>query len=394
MKYLLLSLLCTISLNASIAQDSIAIGTRHKFYSAVLKEERNYWVYLPSGYSSALYQPAKYPVLYLLDAESNFHSFTGIVQSLSKGPYAMIPEMIVVGITNTDRTRDLTPTVANNQAFFNNRKIVANGTGGNKNFIHFLVNELRPVIDSAYRTSGYNILNGHSFGGLTAVNILLNFTQYFNAYNIIDPSLWWDEMVMLKQADSILSNKNFAHINIFIAHANKENIPQDTTTDMQRGINGFHQQLQTKSITNLHWQYKFYKEEDHGTVPIPAAYDGLRYIFLNHLVQVKQAAADTLLVEKQYKLLSEKTGFTFRPSEAYLDWMGNYCMSLNKFASALYFYKQACSFYSQSGHAYLAAGKAFLKSADKQLAEVYLLKAKQFPVSKKEAEALLADLNK
>ena len=394
MKHLILLLLCAVCINTITAQDSIVIGARHKIYSSVLKEERNYWVYLPVSYSSALFQPAKYPVVYLLDAESNFHSFTGIVQSLSKGPYAMIPEMIVVGITNTDRTRDLTPTVASNQAFFNNRKIVDKGTGRNKLFLQFLADELRPVIDSVYRTSGYNILNGHSFGGLTAVNALLNNTSMFNAYNIIDPSLWWDDMVMLKQADSILSNKNFSHTNIFVAHANKENIPQDTTTNMQRGINGFHKQLQTKAALNLHWQYKFYKEEDHGTVPIPAAYDGLRYIFLNHLVQVKQAVDDTLLVERQYKLLSEKTDFAFHPSEAYFDWMGNYCLSLKKYASALYFYKQACLYYSQSGHAYLAAGRAFLKSADKQLAEAYLIKARQFSISKKEAETLLQDLNK
>lgn len=394
MKHLFILLLCSITVNTVTAQDSIVIGTKHKLFSAVLKEERSFWVYLPPSYTSPVYQPAKYPVVYLLDAESNFHSFTGIVQSLSKGPYAMIPEMIVVGITNTDRTRDLTPTVANNQAFFSNRKIVANGTGGNKNFIFFLVNELRPVIDSVYRTSGYNILNGHSFGGLTAVNTLLNNTSYFNAYNIIDPSLWWDDMIMLKQADSILSTKDFAHTNIFVAHANKENIPQDTTTDMQRGINGFHQQLQTKSALNLHWQFKFYKDEDHGTVPIPAAYDGLRYIFFNHLVHVKQAVEDTLLVERQYQQLSRKAGFTFHPSEVYLDWMGNYCMSLKKHAAALHFYTQACRYYTQSGHAYLAAGKVYLQVSNKRLAEIYLKQASRFSISREEANKLLLELNK
>lgn len=357
MKKLLLTFLILFTANF-YAQDSITIGSKHHIFSKALNEERTFWVYLPPDYSNTKFAPAKYPVVYLLDAESNFHSFTGIAQSLAKGPYAMMPQMIVVGITNTNRTRDLTPTEANRQAFFDSKKKMFQQSGGNKNFIIFLEKELRPYIDSNYRTSGYNLLNGHSFGGLTATNILLNHTELFNSYIIIDPSLWWDDEIMIKKADSIFNTKDFKQTNIYLAMANKISIPQDTTTDMARGIRKFEKLLKEKKTKNLRWDFKFYENEDHGTIPIPAEYDGLRFIFKNHLVQVKQAVLDPDLVTKQYQKLSNDLGFNFIPSESYLDWMGNYSLDIEKPKQAMAFFKWAETYYPLSKNTLISIQKA------------------------------------
>lgn len=370
----LLSLLLLFLFTTAFSQDSITIGSKHRIFSKALNEEGTFWVYLPPDYSNSKFAPAKYPVVYLLDAESNFHSFTGIQQSLAKGPYAMIPQIIVVGITNTNRTRDLTPTDANRQAFFDKSKKMFNQSGGNKNFIAFLEKELRPYIDSNYRTSGYNLLNGHSFGGLTATNILLNHTELFNSYIIIDPSLWWDNEVMIKKADSIFNKKDFKQRSIYVAMANKINIPQDTTTDMARGIRKFEKLLQDKKTKNLRWDFKYYENEDHGTIPIPAEYDGLRFIFKEHLVQVKQAVQNPSLVEKQYTKLSQETGFTFIPTENYLDWMGNYCLDIERPEQAIVFFKWAQQYYPSSKNVSISLEKAYLKSKDKKDTEKTLKK--------------------
>jgi predicted alpha/beta superfamily hydrolase len=52
----------------------------------------------------------KYPVLYLLDAEAQMEMVAGQVRYLSD-VYRIVPNMIVVGIANTDRVRDLTPPI-------------------------------------------------------------------------------------------------------------------------------------------------------------------------------------------------------------------------------------------------------------------------------------------
>lgn len=377
MKKIFSFLLLLFYLTNTFSQDSIVIGSKHHIFSKTLNEERNFWIYLPPDYNNKKFAPAKYPVVYLLDAENNFHSFTGIQQSLAKGPYAMIPQMIVVGICNTNRTLDLTPTESNREAFYDKSKKFFKQSGGNKNFIAFLETELRPYIDSNYKTSGYNILNGHSFGGLTAVNILLHHSKLFNAYNIIDPSLWWDKEIMIKKTDSIFNKKDFENRSIYIAMANKISIPQDTTTDMARGIRKFEKLLVTKKPKNLRWNFKYYENEDHGTIPIPAEYDGLRFIFKEHLVQVKEAVQNPILVEQQYAKLSKDTGFTFIPSESYLDWMGNFCLERDKPDSALVFFQISKTYYPKSSNVYLSLGKAYEKTGNNSEAKLYYEKALQ-----------------
>jgi predicted alpha/beta superfamily hydrolase len=122
----------------------------------------------------------------------------GLMHQLSQvNGNTICPEMIVVGTPNTDRTKDLTPTYVDSDPPFMDT-IFAKTSGGGEEFVSFIKNELIPHIDSKYPTQPYKMLIGHSFGGLTVVNILMNHTKLFNSYICIDPSKWWDKMNFLK----------------------------------------------------------------------------------------------------------------------------------------------------------------------------------------------------
>src|SRR4051794_11383779 len=89
--------------------NKIVIGKIDSVYSNILNEQRKIWIYTPDMTSGNLNQ--RYPVLYLLDGDGHFASVVGMIQQLSQvNGNNVYPEMIVVGIPNTDRTRDLTPT--------------------------------------------------------------------------------------------------------------------------------------------------------------------------------------------------------------------------------------------------------------------------------------------
>ena len=62
-------------------QDSIYIGTRHTLFSEILNEERKYWIYVPE--TKAGEKGKAYPVLYLLDGDSFFHSVVGFTRFFS-----------------------------------------------------------------------------------------------------------------------------------------------------------------------------------------------------------------------------------------------------------------------------------------------------------------------
>ena len=78
------------------------------FHSKALDKQTTYIATLPSPLEPGV----KYPVLYLLDGDAHFHSVTGLLQILGTGINGtfVLPEMIVVAIPNTNRTRDMTPT--------------------------------------------------------------------------------------------------------------------------------------------------------------------------------------------------------------------------------------------------------------------------------------------
>lgn len=160
-----------------IAQDeTISIGKTLSFSSHILKEDRTIAIYLPENYEQSKEQ---YPVLYLLDAEWHFHYVTGIIRQLSNS--GNIPKMIVVGLVNNNRNRDLTPSGKNEPP--NSR------FGGAEHFLQFITAEVQPFLEKQYRLQPYRILAGHSFGGLFSIYSMMQQPDFFQAYIALSPSL-------------------------------------------------------------------------------------------------------------------------------------------------------------------------------------------------------------
>lgn len=145
---------------------SITIATEYDLHSKVLNEELYIDVALPTGYESS---DAKYPVLYLLDGTDNLGHVIGSTEVLTRT--GSIPPSIIVGINNTNRIRDFTPSSVDDVPY----------SGGGPKFLKFISSELIPYIESHYRTHPYRVLEGHSLGGLftayTLMEKLLNNQQ-------------------------------------------------------------------------------------------------------------------------------------------------------------------------------------------------------------------------
>src|SRR5882672_2859014 len=120
--------------------NTISIGKTDSMWSSTLKEKRKFLVYTPPSYTNdGPFLSQKYPVLYLLDGDAHFHSVTGLIQFLGTGINGnyLVPEMIVIAIPNTDRTRDLTPTNAS-KGFDGKEVPFLKTSGGNAGFFKFL----------------------------------------------------------------------------------------------------------------------------------------------------------------------------------------------------------------------------------------------------------------
>jgi predicted alpha/beta superfamily hydrolase len=171
--------------SAESQTDPVVIGTKFQIESKVLAETRTYWIHSPFKYKSG---NDAYPVLILQDPESELTLAAAAVDMLSDS--GRIPPMIVVGIKNTNRNRDMTPSRP--------AKAFGVSVGGADKFLAFIADELLPTIDRTYRTRPYRVLVGHSFGGLFAVYALMNRPDVFQGYIAISPSLWWDDQALVK----------------------------------------------------------------------------------------------------------------------------------------------------------------------------------------------------
>lgn len=278
----LLFLICLLVFNYSKSQE--ATSTLDSIYSKTLKEQRQFWVKLPEGYSSE--NKTKYPVIYLLDGVSLKNALVTVYDNYW-GHY--LPNMILVGISNQkNRTRDLTTSKINSRrgATFNNE------TGGADNFTKFLNTELIPFIDANYKTSKYRTLIGHSYAGLFTINMLVHHPEAFTNYIAIDPSLDWDEQKLLKIAKAQLQTKDYNNKGLFVSLAAEQlhmfnsnitidNVEADTSefTLFARSIIDFAKTVEANPQNGLRFSWKVYPEDLHGTVPLPSMRDGLVELF-------------------------------------------------------------------------------------------------------------------
>src|SRR5918997_278110 len=120
---------------AAIAQPATGTVKRLTVKSAVLGEDRIVLVRTPAGYET---NKVSYPVLYMTDGDAHIGHTASTIEFLTRN--GRISDLIVVGVTNTDRTRDLAPvkSTAKNPA----GELQAPTSGGADNFLKFFETEL------------------------------------------------------------------------------------------------------------------------------------------------------------------------------------------------------------------------------------------------------------
>ena len=269
MRHLAVLLLCLPSYHLSAqgsaqntAEPVTTIGEKHIVQSKILNEARELWIKLPPSYN--LDDTTHYPVVYLLDARANFMFTTSLLDQLkSRG----IPQSIVVGIVNTERARDLTPspTLSKGEA-------IDTTIGQAGPFLNMLASELIPWVEERYRTHDYRTIVGHSYGGLFALYALAERPELFRAYLAISPSLWWDNQGIVRHIADSLDVHPPRDAIVFMSIANERGL-------MMGGVLKLAGYFETKQFDGLRWNYKTYPAENHGSIPVATQLDGFTFIY-------------------------------------------------------------------------------------------------------------------
>lgn len=380
-KIVLIIFLATFHIVATAQnEENILVGKKATIFSSILKENRKIWIYNPGQTATNPIADKHYPVVYVLDGDAHFFSTVGVIQQLSQANgNAILPEMIVVGIENTDRQRDLTPS------------LVTPGNNAKVNpFVNFLETELIPYVDKNYNTAPYRVLVGHSLGGLTAIDILTNSPKLFNAYLAIDPSMWYDSEKFLNNTITQIPGKNLQGTRLFIGTANTmpkgmtlANLEKDKSAETQhiRAIFKLDNFIKGHPGNGLKYSLKYYENESHVSVPLISEYDGLRFIFDYYLIDIteKDLTDSTSTIATKYKQhynnISNEMGFKNAAPEAFINYLGYDAMLKKQYNRAGALFQLNMENYPNSNQVYDSYADYLIAKHDSTNAIAYYKKA-------------------
>jgi tetratricopeptide (TPR) repeat protein len=218
----------------------------------------------------------------------------------------------------------------------------------------------------------------------------------------------WDEQKLVRESKDILQQNTFAGRSLFLAIAN--NLPAGLDTTTVRSATGSLFARHMQSIFNLRstilttkpqaphkfvlfsgelptpekipppgstpfrFAWKYYPDYDHGGLPLPADYDGLRFVFNYYSIyfpfpELFQPTwtADTLIAT-HYKVISRQLGYKVSPPEDLINHIGYQLMGSRQLDRAAYYFQLNIENYPKSFNVYDSMGDLLSARGEKDTA--------------------------
>lgn len=326
--------LAMLNLPARAQDESVSIGVRLKIHSAILNEDRVVLVSTPPNYERS---GIRYPVVYVLDGNALFLQTVSDTRFLTAAGGA--PGTIVVAIVNVDRTRDYTPETAITEERQHNPTC-----GGADSFRRFLVGELRPFIESRYRTEPFSVIVGWSFGGLFAMHSLLVEPESFDAYIAVSPSLQWDDERLVTRAKRMFTPDARLKKFLYLTHARENNF-------IPASVEAFVAVLGRQAPADLRWKFEYLSGDNHQSTPMRAIYGGLEWLFAGWAFP-EDGIPEVADLENRFARLTEEYGFPCRPDEDRINNMAYALLSQHDTEKAVAMFQYNVKLFPESPNAY------------------------------------------
>jgi len=295
MKKILILLLYLISANAFTQTTvnhplpKVVSGTIHRLenFQSKYVDARNIDIWLPEGYNAK----EKYAVLYMHDGQTLYDSTTTwnhqewgvddiageLIQQKKVQPF------IVVGIWNADAKRHLDyfpqkpfESLSSKQQDSiyatkrNNVSVVFVGKIQSDRYLKFIVNELKPFIDSAYSTikgPSHTFIAGSSMGGLISMYAICEYPKVFGGAACL--STHWPGIFTMENNPIPDAFLNYMSIHLPNPKNHKLYFDYgDQTLDamyppLQAKVD---EVLKAKGYTTKNWMTKYFPGENHSEI--------------------------------------------------------------------------------------------------------------------------------
>ena len=247
-------ILFTAAARLAAPQDfHLTVGKQEVLESKILGEKRTILVSTPAQMKPGL------PLLVVLDGEWTFTKVAVIVDHLVGN--GRLPPMVVAGVVNTNRGRDLMPT-------FDGAEFSA---GPSDKFLSFLADELIPRMATEYAIGKYRILAGHSNGGMFSLYAFIRRPEVFQANIALSPSYGLDDRFQALLARSLAKSTGSPRF-VFLGAGG------DEEADISVGALRFAKTFEGTPSANVEHHYEVFPGETHGSVGLRAYYRGLELL--------------------------------------------------------------------------------------------------------------------
>ncbi|WP_420470806.1 alpha/beta hydrolase [Brevundimonas sp. FT23042] len=247
------------------------VGETFTVASPLMGKDRELNVLLPDGYEAGA---ARYPVIYILDGgqAQDFPTYAAMIRQAARD--GQMQPVIVVGVASEDRQNELTERARD-------RQIITRwpNHGQSERFRQFLTDEVKPWVETRYRTDGEDAVLGESAAALFIVEAFLEQPTLFDRYLAISPSLWWDREALSKRAAGLLAAHPAGDRLLLLSIA-------DEGGQMQSGLNRLMLALDRAGPQGLHWRYEPRHDLEHSTI-----YQAVAPLFVREAFPVTETPA-------------------------------------------------------------------------------------------------------
>ncbi len=331
-----------ISRAAAQPPQDVVIGQQLQLHSEILGEARPIQIHLPDDYGDV---QDGYPLLIALDGEDHFGYWVSVLEMVA--PY-YVPQMIIVGLPNTNRSRDLLPP----------NVPPSEGESGAQRFLRFLEQELVPYVEARYRTHPYRILAGHSVSGLFTLYAWVQRPDLFQVYIASSPGLDAPERRDLLLA-ALRARKTDPITRQYVYLSGGGDEPQA----LQSGIREFDALLATLPGENLEHRFDIFEGEGH--VPVKGFYQGLRGAFPTWWPAPSLFQTGTLEdVKSHYAGLSQRYGFPVSPPADVLHSIGGRLLRESRGQEALEAFQYCTTLYPRFAAGFVGLGWAYRQTGE------------------------------
>ena len=254
-----------------------------EYQSATLAESLRIEVALPLSYAFTGPE-TNYPVAYVGDGNQNF--LLAANQHTLAATGSTLPHMLTVGVDFSAyangclRSQWYTPTQVSDDE--NCGEI----GGGAEIYLDFIEYELKPLINSLFRTDQTKeFFLGHSHTATLGLYSVFKRKEIFDAYVLSSPSLYWDNEVMYQLQEEFIGSDTHPKTPLFFSVGLNEAAGASDDPITQENLNKFVFSYVARMAMKMKQDFpdhrigfRAYPNESHGSVVSKAFHDGLDYV--------------------------------------------------------------------------------------------------------------------